>query len=275
MRKAFVGIALATTLLTTPAIARDGSPYAGIEGGVLFGDGTDGSPIAVETERGWDLDALLGYDFGAFRIEGEAGYKMADADRITSTGIDIDPGTAGVQTAAALNGDLTVKSLMANALVDLGSDQSVNFYAGGGVGYAWVDLDGTSGAANTAFLDDSDSGFAWQLIAGVRVPVTPNVDLGLKYRYFNVDNLNMLSRTNAAFDTDLQTHSALASLLFNFGAAPAPLPAPMPVRAAPMPAPVAPPAPQTRTCPDGTVVMASQACPVPPPPVVPRTGERG
>ena len=36
MRKLAIGIALASTMLATPAIARDGSLYAGIEGGLML-----------------------------------------------------------------------------------------------------------------------------------------------------------------------------------------------------------------------------------------------
>ena len=58
-----------------------------------------------------------------------------------------------------------------------------------------------------------------------------------------------------------------------FGAAPPP---PPPLVAAPTPyAPPPPPAPAMQSCPDGTQVLATQPCPVPPPPVVPRAGERG
>ncbi len=36
-----------------------------------------------------------------------------------------------------------------------------------------------------------DDRFAWQGIAGVRIPLSDNVDLGLKYRYFRVNNLDL------------------------------------------------------------------------------------
>lgn len=294
MRKAFIGLALATTVLAAPAVARDGSTYLGIEGGVVFGDDLsidydlDGDGdietgeaglVQFDLDRGWEGDIVLGHDFGAFRLEAEGAYKQMGADAITATGgVDLDPATPGVQTsfAGGVEGKLRVASAMVNALVDLGSDDSVNFYAGGGVGYAWAYLNGNETDIDDAFVDDLDNGFAWQLIGGVRVPVSDSVDVGLKYRYFNLDNVDMFTEEDDAFRTNLSSHSVLASLLFNFGGQPepAPLPPPAPVRAAPPPPPP-PPAPQTRTCPDGTVVMASQACPVPPPPVVPRTGERG
>jgi opacity protein-like surface antigen len=271
MRKAAIGLALATTILATSAMARDGSMYAGIEGGVAFGDSltvdydADGdgdiedgerSLVDLDTDMGWDFDAILGYDFGGFRIEGEAGYKKLDISEVESdAGFDLDPDTPAVDTAFGVDGDVTVKSLMLNALADFGADGGTQFYAGGGVGYGWVDLEGEIEDVAGPFVDDSDGGFAWQGIAGVRVPLSPSTDIGLKYRYFNVENLSMVSPGNDRFDTDFSSHSLLASLIFNFGAATPP--------------------PQTKTCPDGSVVGVMQNCPVPPAPYVPPTGERG
>ncbi len=45
-------------------------------------------------------------------------------------------------------------------------------------------------------IDESfkDGGVAWQLIAGVRYALNPNVDLGLKYRYFHPSRITEQSR---------------------------------------------------------------------------------
>src|SRR5690606_36321309 len=208
MRKLFIGFALATSMLANPAMARDGSVYAGIEGGVLFGDSldvdfdADGDEIigddevdlfTLDTDRGWDVDGVLGYDFGNFRLEAEAGYKTADVDRLeSSAGFDLDPSTPAVDTGFDVDGDISIKSLMVNALADFGPDDGAQFYVGGGFGRAWANLDGAVAEVGP-FIDDSDSSWAWQLIAGARFAVSQNVDLGLKYRYFNVGGLDFVS----------------------------------------------------------------------------------
>jgi opacity protein-like surface antigen len=278
-------------MLSVPAFARDGSAYAGIEGGILFPqdmklnydtnlngtiDSTEVNNARFKHKNGYDVDAVIGYDFGRFRLEGEGAYKRAGLRSITSTGFDVDNGTAGVQTTANIGGHVNVKSIMANGLLDLGHDQGVSFYAGGGVGYGNAKLSDTVGAANP-YYNDSHGGFAWQLIAGLRVPVSPGVDVGVKYRYFNLDKLHYNNFAGVRTDSEFRSHSLLASLLFNFGARSEPLPPPPPPAPAysPPPPPPPPPAPSTRTCPDGTVVGLSDTCPVPPPPVVPRRGERG
>ena len=48
-----------------------------------------------------------------------------------------------------------------------------------------------------------------------------------------------------------------------------PKPAPAPVEPAPPPPPPPPPPPATQTCPDGSVILATDTCPVPPPPPPP------
>ncbi|HVL79595.1 MAG TPA: outer membrane beta-barrel protein [Sphingomicrobium sp.] len=315
--------AAAAAAVATPAVARDGSPYVGIEGGILFprsqsGDAfvdftTTQSPatpaapagpadanfenaFGVDYRRGIDVDVIAGYDFGMFRLEGELGWKRArlrefevDNAFINSLNIALnrpsaapDPGAPGRAALTAddvpLSGRMNIISAMANALIDIGADDGLSFYGGPGFGRAWA-----------RFQGERDSAWAWQLIAGVRYALSPNMDVGLKYRYFRTGRLgfsddegfalqgnpdrfvinqtNVDRTTNAVvltdFDTRFRSHSLLASLIFNFGAPAAVLPPPPP------PPPPPPVAPQTRTCPDGTVVLATDACPLPPPPPPP------
>jgi hypothetical protein len=94
MRKLVLALALATTGLATPAIARDGSVYAGLEGGVMLvedspfdynDDGTFGpinNAYILDHKPGWDVDLVAGYDFGMIRLEGELGYKRASIDEV-------------------------------------------------------------------------------------------------------------------------------------------------------------------------------------------------
>ena len=84
MRKLAFAVALASTALATPAVARDHSFYAGLEGGVMYIEDvdfqyTDSTGLAlnpgasVSHHAGWDVDAVAGYDFGMIRLEGELG----------------------------------------------------------------------------------------------------------------------------------------------------------------------------------------------------------
>src|SRR4029079_11858498 len=96
MRKLAIVAALASTALASPAVARDHSFYAGLEGGAMivedlnlnYRDATRSiSPgYVVHFGTGYDIDAIAGYDFGVLRLEGELAYKHAGVD-----GVNADP----------------------------------------------------------------------------------------------------------------------------------------------------------------------------------------
>ena len=279
--KKYLLLAAAAAAIATPAVAQDAGPYVGIEGGILFPRDTDldaqvrfpNLPTAgfdrddvldLDYKRGYDIDAIFGYDFGMFRLEGELAHKRAKIDEIQfdqdfieeyeeRTGRDLS------NVDFDVDGKVRVNSAMVNGLVDFGMG-GVAAYVGGGFGRSWVRL-----------LGDKDSAWAYQAIAGVRMPVSTNVDVGLKYRFFRTGKLNFednFRETDADIlftnDSKFSSHSLLASLIFKFGA-PAPA-APAYVPAAPPPPPAAP---ATQTCPDGTVILATELCPAPPPPPPP------
>ena len=288
MRK-YLLAAVAAAAVTSPAIARDGSPYIGIEGGVLFPKDQDGDVFAdftttqtpgtpsapagptdttfedtfeLDYKRGYDIDLIAGYDFGIVRAEIELGYKRAKLDEFGIDSSDLaalnaalnrpsvapDPGAPGQPALVAgdveVDGTVKVYSAMINALFDFGNEDGLSFYAGGGAGRARMKAFG-----------DSDSAWAYQLIAGARYALSSNIDLGLKYRYFQTGNIELAEdpvavagnpdrfivgdqqvtvdrTTNAVlfsdFEQKFRSHSLLASLIFNFGAGAPPPPPPPP-----------------------------------------------
>ena len=319
MRKVLLA-AVAASAIATPAVARNGSPYVGIEGGLLLPRDLNGNanvnfvtfpgtPTVVggtnffredafdaELKRGYDIDVIGGYDFGAFRLEGELGFKRAKRDGFDPDGAFLttlnpvlnrpsaapDPGAPGF---AALNqgdfdntdGKVVARSAMINLLADFGSDDGLGFYAGVGLG-----------RAKARALDDGDSAWAGQLIAGVRSAISQNIDIGLKYRYFRTQRLNFVGgpigfqgnvnsvvggtqRTTAFITPELdgrfQSHSLLASLTFNFGR-----PAEVIIAPPPPPPPIEV-APATQTCADGSVILATEVCPAPAPYIPPAPPE--
>jgi opacity protein-like surface antigen len=287
MRKHLLA-ASAVAALASPAFAAADGPYVGIEGGATFPRTSDLDVILdntttynngydVKYKAGYDVDAILGYKLGFIRLEGEAGYKRAKVKSLgVSTPLITDVGTAAGTTATAADfsvGDhIGIKTLMANALLDGNFGGGFGGYVGGGAGRAWANLSG-----------DRDSAWAFQGIAGLRYALTPNVDAGVKYRYFHTAKLGFddgLTVNAVPFTTsasgNYDSHSVLASLTYNFNGRARPEPIPAAAPAPPPPPPEAPPA--TQTCADGSVVLATSACPVPPPPPPPpaaTSGERG
>ncbi|HMI39786.1 MAG TPA: flagellar motor protein MotB, partial [Sphingomicrobium sp.] len=74
MRKLAIAMALASTALASPALARDKSWYVGVEGGFMIVEDTDldfqdssvelSNVIKLDYNTGVDLDLIGGYDFG-------------------------------------------------------------------------------------------------------------------------------------------------------------------------------------------------------------------
>ena len=252
---------LASSLLASPAVARDRSLYLGIEGGLLWAkdldldlrtpNGTDNVFLSIDHTMGYDVDALFGYDAGYVRAELELGYKRASHDGYTlrSEGTFTEDG----------DGSSRYVSIMTNLLLDVGNEDGLSFYAGPGAGFAWGKFKFDDGSGSESFRD---GGVAWQLIAGVRYAVSPNIDVGAKYRYFHPSRVTEGDSDTSQLRGRFTSHSILASLIYNFYTPPPP-PPPL----APPPPPLPPPA--TQTCYDGSVILATDVCPPPPPPPAP------
>ena len=224
MRKLALAAVLATSALATPALARDNSWYVGIDSGVVvvedqditFTPGNAGAAsntvADVDYHKGWDGDANIGYDFGGFRLEAEAAYKRAEVDL----------------TKSGFGGSASALSFMVNGLLDFGPDDGLQGFVGGGVGVS-------RGKLANDLVNDTDTGFAWQAIAGVRYPLTSHIDVSLKYRFFNQDDIKLTPAfttvggpAGSSVDTRLRTHSLLLGLAYNFGEPAAPPPPPPP-----------------------------------------------
>src|SRR3546814_7382227 len=71
MRRLAVAVALASTALASPALARDNSWYVGVGGGVMLVEDMDldigsiDNAGTVEHRKGYDFEGTVGYDFGA------------------------------------------------------------------------------------------------------------------------------------------------------------------------------------------------------------------
>ena len=240
MRKFVIGMALASSALATPSLARDDSWYIEADaGGVIVEDMQNlVSPGfgTLDTKVGYDVGGIIGYDFGGFRLEAETSYRRAKIEAF-----NVSSATTFTTASSSLAGNVSALSFMVNGLLDFGADDSLQGFVGGGAGVGRVKL--IADATGTTFdFNDSDTGFAWQALAGIRYPVTDHVDIGMKYRLYNQDNVNLVSTgTRPPTDTRFRSHSMMLTLGYNFGGAvemvPVPVPIPVPVPA-PEPVPV-------------------------------------
>ncbi len=271
MRKLVLGMALATSALASPALARDDSWYIEADAGAMivedsvFDIGTTVDAMTVDHQYGYDFGGIIGYDFGGFRLEAEASYREADPENLTSTvriaaAAPISgaaPGVLGSHSYVA--GDVNALSFMVNGMLDFGEDDGLQGFIGGGVGVARVDHHYSVNRLGPGVVDDSDTGFAWQAIAGVRAPLSDSWDVGLKYRFFNVDNVALVDTAGRALNTRFRSHSLLGTLTYNFGgaepAAPPPPPPPPPYVAPPSPPPVVVTPPPPPVCNKGPYIV--------------------
>ncbi|WP_043607470.1 outer membrane protein, partial [Novosphingobium sp. B-7] len=234
MRKLILGLALASSAMATPALAKSKSWYVEGDGGVMLLEDADhnvngtANAATVSSKTGYDFGGVVGYDFGGFRLETEASYRRARnsnvRNNVTGAVYSRDNGQIGGSTSAL--------SFMVNGLLDFGPDDGLQGFIGGGAGVAKAKY---YVATPDGLLDDSKTKFAWQVLAGVRAPLSKHVDVGLKYRFFNVQDVNLVGTSGAYaganFSTRLRSHSILGTLTYNFGGeeqAPPPPPPPPP-----------------------------------------------
>lgn len=273
MKKTGLLLAGVAAIIAMPAQAREGEAYIGINGGVSFKDKVtvDASTTGAEdtfvragtarTKMGLDADVVVGYDFGGFRLEAEGGYKnngyrslRVDNAAILPVGVAVPVGTVVDNER-----DLEIWSGMVNAMVDIGDDDGLQLFGGGGVGVARLHLPVEVAGVGT-IVDDGETDFAWQLIGGFRFPVNDSIDLGVKYRYFNIDDFRLQAANGNDLRANYSAHSVLASLTMNFGGAEQPEPVvapppPPPVYAPPPPPVVAPPPPPVVQCNTGPYIV--------------------
>ncbi|MGB7418252.1 MAG: flagellar motor protein MotB, partial [Erythrobacter sp.] len=156
MKRTAILLASAAAIVAAPAQAREGQLYAGVNGGVSFEDQVDIDIADVEpqenlafadTEMGIDADIVFGYDFGAFRIEAEAGYKRNTYDSLTIVNEILDPDAprgpedpSFTPFSVENEEDLQIFSGMVNGLIEIGSDDGLQVFGGGGIGIAALDL---------------------------------------------------------------------------------------------------------------------------------------
>jgi opacity protein-like surface antigen len=106
------------------------------------------------------------------------------AQRFHFDGVEYSDPTSG-PFAYDATGDMTSFTVLANVWHDFESlsTNGITPYAGGGIGWGHVKTDADFPDYNTYDMDDSDSGFAYQLGVGVNWAMSSNMNVELGYRY--------------------------------------------------------------------------------------------
>lgn len=194
-----------------------------------WGGNSSGS---LDFDTGWAGFATVGYGFEKnWRIELELGYRDNDATLSRSR-----CGGYGMGESIIINegcrtrtyeGDMTEYTAMLNVIYDVPLTEKLDLNIGLGVGVDHVELE-ASRAGRPAFVDDSDTRFAFQAIAGLSYQVTKRLDLTLTYRYLNVSEPEFNNRYKTLELEDLEKHTVTVGLRYDLYEDEAPLPPPPP-----------------------------------------------
>lgn len=181
----------------------------------------------TEFEDGDNYTFAVGRTINQFRVELE--YSNSDAEIDTHTGVSaagidlsaIDAGVLltgndgdlGVNVADLVadgRGDIDVSSFYINGYYDFDNTTDFTPYIGIGIGQADIDI--TYAPSGVSIIDDSESGFIYQLIVGVAYSINDQLSLFGNYRYRDGDDVEVSSPLLTA-DFDIENKSSV----FDFG----------------------------------------------------------
>ncbi|WP_171097903.1 outer membrane protein [Ruegeria sp. HKCCD7255] len=187
----------------------------------IFKGSVNGVSQSVDTDfdSGFGLGAAIGKEIPQWsnetvgtRIELELSYRDNDVDGVNFSG----NGPAGESN---VSGDITQTSLFANVLFDFKREGDWTPYAGFGLGATYSDIDINYGPGVS--LDDSDTNFAAQVIAGVAYDISATTAFTVDARYaraFDVSSQRLAPNgaSTGSVEDDLDTFSINFGLRYNF-----------------------------------------------------------
>lgn len=204
--------AMSTAIGTPEAQAEN---YVSVLGGYSDVEDIDfengGQKIDSDFDDGFVAGAAFGHYFGngangyRWRIEGELSYREADIENQRLNG----------SRAPASDGETNATAAMANGYIDFRPDAKFVPYLGVGIGVADVEFDGLA-ANGSRLLDDDDTVFAYQLIAGASINVYQNIDIFVEYRYFATDDPEVSPTGGRETETEFETNNVLLGVRFTF-----------------------------------------------------------
>ncbi len=168
----------------------------------------------VEFDAGPYVGGAAGFDFGFLRLEGELSYRFSEIKSITDKDNNL--------SFHDVDGNLGALSVMANAFFDLHNQSPITPYFGGGIGFAVLHMDDTTGidpvSGNRLLLYPSDDStvFAYQVGAGVEIALNPMMSLDVGYRYFGTEGATFENGFLSTSDVKLESHNVMVGVRVKF-----------------------------------------------------------
>jgi OOP family OmpA-OmpF porin len=234
--------------LAASASAQDSAVSSTPSTGIYIGGGAGINFQQENRFRGGGADNNTTYDPGYAGLL-DLGYGLGNGVRLEFQPGYIWNGTHEVGGANG-SGHTDALQLMFNALYDFNIPALHGLTPHVGVGVGAARVHNNSSSATTVAVSGNDWAPAFQGIVGVDYPLTPQLRLGLDYRYFVAHDTNFTNDATGASvkGGDFNDHELLVTFRWQFGA-PAAQPAvyvPPAAPAAPPAAPAAPPPPVAR-----------------------------
>jgi len=108
------------------------------------------------------------------------------------------------------SGDVRLNNFLVNLILRY-PEGRIHPYVGAGIGASSMNIRNTESSGAVLYVaEETETGFAWQFLAGVNIELAPNLSADLAYRYF---------ATNPDFaliDVDYRTHAVTFGLNFHF-----------------------------------------------------------
>lgn len=168
--------------------------YIGVSGGVTFVHESDvdfaGGSDDLTYDAGGAFNIAAGMKMNQMRGELEFGYKEADFDEFNDVPVD---------------GDLSVMSYMANGYYDFMPVSGFTPFLGAGIGFV-------NGEFSSGGVEDDDTVFGYQLMAGASFRMSPAVNLDVSYRFQSAPT----DFESEGDDISYNSSSILAGFRFSF-----------------------------------------------------------
>jgi len=162
--------------------------------------------IELSFDPGWAAELATGYHINEFlRAELAMAWRQTEIDDAELFGVDLalDEDYIGLFTA------------MLNGYVDLPLIFGVRPFIGGGVGFAYFDVE-LKDRTSLVDVDSGDFTFAWQGIAGLAIHLTQGVALTGTYTYLGTSNTENDNDLDGLRIKDYRAHTLMAGLRFYF-----------------------------------------------------------
>lgn len=201
MKKSLLGLICICFLLALPALSMAATGWYGSvnAGWASLSDGdwklNGVNNGEMEYETGYTIGVAVGYTMEAFRVEGEITYQRNDGDEYNGVSDDSE--------------ELFITYLV-NGYYDFAAWGNFVPYLTAGIGGVSIDdkQPGTS-------WDENAKVFAYQLGAGVGVPLTEKLTLDFRYRFLSMTDPTF-SDGGSSWKTEFDSHNLTAGLRMAF-----------------------------------------------------------